>query len=287
MPNSQPVLTVVANLGFAAASGLVTAHDALWVIADDDLQLHRFSMQGVHQSRHSLFADRPALPLEPKARKKAKPDLEALCLLPDGRLLALGSGSRRNRTLGSVFDPVTQSTQLIDAAPLYQALEASLSELNIEGACALGDVLVLAHRGNSKGSADALVLVDLNSVVAGIDSGTLPAKARRGLVAVQLGQIDEAPLTLTDLATDGEGRLWFSAAAEVTDNRYDDGPCAGSVIGCFDAAFNVAQQWRVPGHLKIEGLATAGAGRWLLVADADDPVVPSPLLMLEGVQRSR
>ncbi|MES2885915.1 MAG: hypothetical protein V4709_14005 [Pseudomonadota bacterium] len=271
-------LRTLRELDFAAASGLALAHDALWVIADDGLQLHRLSLSGAPLARHDLFPGQAALPIEPKPRKKAKPDLEALCALPDGRLLALGSGSRRNRARCSLFDPVTHETRLIDAAPLYDSLEVDLPELNIEGACVFGNTLVLSHRGNSEGASDALVLLDWASILASLADGTLAAAARLALIPLQLGEIDGARLTLTDLATDHAGQLCYSAAAEVTEDRYDDGPCAGSVIGRFDAAFQPAQQWRLPGHFKVEGLACPGTGEWLLVADADDPEVPSPLL---------
>ena len=278
---AAPVLSTLRTLDFAAASGLALVHDALWVIADDGLQLHRLRLSGEPVTRHDLFPGVAPLPTEPKPRKKAKPDLEALCALPDGRLLALGSGSRRNRARCSLFNPSTHEARLIDAEPLYASLEADLPELNIEGACLFGSTLVLAHRGNSEGAGDALVLLDWAAILASFAAGTLPAAAKLALIPVQLGEIDGARLTLTDLATDDAGQLCYSAAAEVTEDRYDDGPCAGSVVGCFDTAFAPAQQWRVPGRFKIEGLACLHAQQWLLVADADDPDVPSPLLRFQ------
>ncbi|MES2685038.1 MAG: hypothetical protein V4650_16075 [Pseudomonadota bacterium] len=278
---AAPSLTTLRTLDLAAASGLAMAQASLWVIADDGLQLHRLSLSGAPLAQHDLFPGQAPLPLEPKPRKKAKPDLEALCALPDGRLLALGSGSRRNRARCSLFDPITHEARLIDAAPLYDSLEVDLPELNIEGACVLGNTLVLAHRGNSAGASDTLVLLDWAAISTGLAEGTLPAAARLALIPVQLGDIDGARLTLTDLALDDTGQLCYSAAAEVTADRYDDGPCAGSVIGCFDTDFQAVQQWRVPGPFKIEGLACLRAGQWLLVADADDPDVPSPLLLFQ------
>ncbi len=280
MPDTSR-LERLATLGFAAASGLVAAHEALWVIADDGLQLQQLNRLGVTLAQHALFPGEAPLPLEPKPRKKAKPDLEALCLLPDGRLLAMGSGSRRNRQRCSLFDPASGRARVIDAAALYQSLEAELPQLNIEGACLHGKQLVLAHRGNSEGASDALLRLDAATLLAQLDTGALSADCRRQIIPVSLGAIGDAGLTLTDLACDAGGRLWYSAAAELTADRYDDGPCAGSVIGRFDAAFQPARQWRLPGHHKIEGLSCIGEGQWLLVADADDPHLPSPLLALQ------
>lgn len=277
-------LTQVATLTVAAASGLVSARQSLWLIADDGLSLQQLGQNGSLHGEHALFPGRTALPLEAKARKKAKPDLEALCVLPDGRLLALGSGSRRSRCEGSLFDPELGSARVIDLAPLYGALEQDLPELNIEGACVLGSTLVLAHRGNSGAAVDALVLLELPQVLADLVDGRLTAAPRRGLVQLALGALDGVRLTLTDLASDPQGRLWYSAAAEATDDRYDDGACAGSVIGVFDGMLTVMQQWRLPGRLKIEGLTcvdAAAADRWLVVADADDASSLAPLLQLQ------
>lgn len=272
-------LSTLGTLDFSAASGLVSAGDALWVIADDGLELRGLARDGTPHARHALLPGTAPLPVEPKARKKAKPDFEALCVLPDGRLLALGSGSRRNRCRCSVVDLATGAAQEIDAAPLYLALESLLPELNIEGACIAGTSLILAHRGNSEGAEDALVRLDLAQLLADIESGSLGVNVHREVIALALGHLDGVRLTLTDLATDTEGRLCFSAAAERTDNRYEDGPCAGSVVGRFNADLAVEALWRLPGEWKIEGLTGDGPNRWLLVADADDPAVPSPLLV--------
>src|SRR5688572_30525555 len=95
-------------LHLSAASGLVCIHSFLYVVADDEHQL------GVFRSEHRepgslirLFDG--SLPDAKPDRKKAKPDLEALTLLPSyrdypqGALLALGSGSRSNRRMGALL----------------------------------------------------------------------------------------------------------------------------------------------------------------------------------------
>ena len=69
--------------------------------------------------------------------------------------------------------------------------------------------------------------------------------------------------------------LHFLAAAEATDDAYEDAACAGSAFGSFDAAFQPRLLARLRPDIKAEGLAwwePAGApGRWLIVADADQP----------------
>ena len=85
------------------------------------------------------------MPDSKKDRKKQKPDLEALTLLPaygdhpHGALLALGSGSRRNRFSGALLSldadgAVRGSPQVVDLSPILAPLDGALPELNIEGA---------------------------------------------------------------------------------------------------------------------------------------------------------
>jgi len=86
----------------SAASGVARRGDFVYVIGDDELGLGVFRL-----SKEAPGAFRPVLrgELSPdhKERKKDKPDLEALTLLPPfnrrpfGALLGLGSGSTRAR----------------------------------------------------------------------------------------------------------------------------------------------------------------------------------------------
>src|SRR5687768_10956382 len=95
-------LEPIATLGISAASGLVRRGDELLVVADDELCLLRVGLDGRERGRVRLFEGE--LPREPRARKRAKPDLEALVDLGDGRVLALGSGSKDNRMRGALVD---------------------------------------------------------------------------------------------------------------------------------------------------------------------------------------
>src|SRR5690349_9727846 len=65
----------------SAASGLVAVGPWLYVVADDALHLAVFPREGTAPGR-SLRLFPGELPLEHRTRKAAKPDLEALCLLP-------------------------------------------------------------------------------------------------------------------------------------------------------------------------------------------------------------
>ena len=269
----------LATLRLSAASGLVVDGDGFWVIADDLPVLHRYALDGRLRNRVSLDGSDSDVP-QPKA---AKPDLEALLRLPDGALLALGSGSRPNRRRGFLLRD--GQVQPIDLAPLYTALEAGLPALNIEGAVVRGATLLLAHRGAGN-QPSALVTLDLAAALADLMQGRLGAAALRAVQALELGRLGDAPLTVTDLALHPDGRLWFSAAAEATDNPYDDGAIRGSVIGWLDAGGAVVWQAEIAPVCKIEGLqwlatdADGSGSRWLGVTDADDPERPAPLLEL-------
>ncbi len=95
-PRGQPHLS--------AASGLVCAHGRVYVMADDEHHLAVFRDRRSPGRLHRVFAGN--LPHEMEARKKRKPDVETLFLLPsakvggDDALIALGSGSRKNRQVG-------------------------------------------------------------------------------------------------------------------------------------------------------------------------------------------
>ena len=94
----------------------------------------------------------------------------------------------------------------------------------------------------------------------------------------RLGDIDGVPLTLTDLAPAGRGRLFFAAAAEATDDPYLDGDVAGSAIGMLGADGAVEAIEIFPGPVKFEGITPAPGGRGLLaVSDPDDRASPSGL----------
>ncbi|MGH8352103.1 MAG: DUF6929 family protein [Pseudomonas sp.] len=273
---SQP-LTHVAELRLSAASALVCQGRSLWVVADDELKLQRYSLAGEWRAEWPLLPG--ALPDDATERKRAKADFEALALLPDGALLALGSGSTAQRRRGCLVR--AGEVRVIDLSPLYLALDAQFPELNLEGAVVWGGQLVLAQRGNGAEGHNALILLDLQRSLSDLAAGCLSAAGLLRVVPLRLGDLAGVPLGLTDLAVDPRGRLYFSAAAEASASTYRDGPCAGSVLGHFAADFALAEMTRLAPPVKIEGLAFPSAGRLLLVADPDDPESRAPLFALD------
>jgi hypothetical protein len=263
-----------AVLEVSAASGCVVRDGRVFVVADDDPHLWAFSLTGERLERLRLLSG--VMPVDPSARKAVKPDLESLTLLPDGSLLALGSGSTpRRRRAALVRDG--RATP-IDCTQLFVALEQEFDALNLEAAVIDGDQLVLGQRGNGPGLQNALVRLSLRAALASFAAGELTSSAIEGIEPLRLGELDGVPLTLTDLARGDDGRLVFSAAAEDTTDPYLDGVCRGSVVGTL-AGGRVTWSARLEGTLKVEGLAQYDATRWVMVVDADDPAVKAKLLL--------
>jgi hypothetical protein len=108
------------------------------------------------------------LPADSAQRKREKPDIEALALLPPApqgqgsALLALESGSKPNRRAGVLWHldergALAGEPQRLDLAELYLALGAEIADLNIEGATVAGDQLLLFQRGNGRAGVNATV----------------------------------------------------------------------------------------------------------------------------------
>lgn len=269
----------------SAASALVRIGERLYVVADDELHLGVFSLadDGPGQLIRLFDGELPA----PKAeRKAAKPDLEALALLPklpgydQGALLALGSGSKPNRQRAVLLGLEEGALpQQIDLAPLYRPLHEHFSDLNIEGGFLLGEEFLLLQRGNQGQAANAAVRyrwTELRDWLLG--EGQLPAPPT--VQPVVLGELGGVALGFTDGAALADGRWLFSAAAENTADSYNDGACLGAVIGVVERDGRVRRLAELDGRWKVEGMALDEAGDLLLVTDADDPATAASLLRL-------
>jgi hypothetical protein len=274
-------LSKVADLDVSAASGLIARGDELYVIADDELFVAAFDTQGTLRRRIALIAGE--LPDDYKERKRRKPDFEALATLPDGRILALGSGSTSARMRSVCFDPTHEvAHQTSDWSELYGALSRILPELNVEGAAVQAGRLWLAQRGNGAAGQNACIELDLETVMGALGaSAPIPSRALVAIHPVVLGSIDGAPLSLTDLAPHPSNGLLFSAAAEPSASTYHDAPTTGSVIGVISTRGEVLHELRAMPVCKLEGIApSSDAGSLWLVADPDDRSQRAPLFRM-------
>lgn len=282
-------LTVLGTSGascppfLSAASGLVQAGNTLYVGADDELHIGAFRV-GSHNPGALIRCFEGELPIEPFARKKAKPDLEALTMLPrfpgfpHGALLALGSGSSAMRERAALLwlddeGDAPANAMPVDFGLIHRGLMGHLERPNIEGAVVREDRLCLLQRGNTL-APSALVEIDLADLLADLAAGEAPRLRHAPLIReIELGHLDGVPLQFTDGLALPDGTLLFSAAAEDTGNAIDDGACRGSSVGALTADGEL--QWIEPLDTlcKVEGISAtleSGTLRLLMVTDADD-----------------
>lgn len=273
-------LRTLGHLPVSAASGLVAREGELYVVADDETALYGTRGGGVFERRLTLVPDE--LPEDHDARKRAKPDFESLALLPDGRLLTLGSASEPSRARGVLVDLALDEARVFDFAPLVTALGEAIPDLNLEGATVHAGGLVLAQRGNGAAGVSALIFLDLARFLAGAEQGRVGPEALSGIVRVDLGTLEGVRLTPTDLASDGRS-LYFAAAAEDSESTYLDGTVIGSALGVLALDGRVLQSVPVAPCTKLEGLTLSQGSRgFVCVSDPDDRSQKAPLFAAEG-----
>ena len=274
----------------SAASGLVCVGDTAYVVADDELHLGVFSLEGSESGRLlPLFPGE--LPREHQQRKRQKPDLEALTLLPPaadfpfGALLALGSASTTNRRRGAMVplnaDGLPESAaHILPLGAWYDFLETRIGRLNLEGAYVDGAELVLLQRANKGNRLNAIIRLALPEFIApGRPADFLPTQLN--IIEVELGDIDNVPLGFTDGMALPQGGFVFSAVAEDTQDSYHDGACLGTVIGVMSAKGKLIYREQLAVPWKVEGISASvreGGIDLLMVTDADDETVPVALL---------
>ncbi|HEV2815361.1 MAG TPA: hypothetical protein VGW10_19045 [Solirubrobacteraceae bacterium] len=271
----------------SAASGIAAPGAWLYVVVDDEVGLGVFPREGDAPGR-LLALPGEELPNDPVARKKQKPDLEALCVLPphegapDGALLGLGSGSAapRHRGISWALDAhgaLRGRAEPVDLSSLYAELGRHFAQLNVEGVTVSGDELLVAQRGNSAEGINAIAVLDLAGVLEALArDATIDPGALRAIERHDLPELNGVPATFTDLAALPDGRVVYTACAEATDDPVRDGEFVGAVVGILGADFAPLE----PAH-KVEGVWPVPDGdriELLLVADADDRAIPAPLL---------
>jgi len=227
--------------------------------------------------------------------KKTKLDLEAGVTLPDGRLLALGSGSSSARERLVLATPPDQ-IRVVDGHALYAALRSQVefagSELNVEGAIVDGDRMRLFQRGNGAPRGDLLPVnatgdLLLAELLAWLDQDG-PTPALHDVVQYDLGQVAGVDRGFTDACPLPDGRVAFLTGAEDSPDAVRDGEVVGCGFGIIvgDLAWHtdIIDSSGQPSLLKIEGLellAWQPRPRFAVVMDMDSPSVPALLGSLE------
>lgn len=274
----------------AAGSGVACIKDLIYVAADDELSVGVFPRHSANPGRLFPLFD-GVLSSDPKQRKKEKPDLESMCVLPDNAgILMLPSGSKRNRVRGALaaldVNGEIQETHEVDFSELYAELKPHIKGLNIEGATVFGDQVLLFQRGNSSDKDNAIVSLDFAKFVKSLFAHRqIDPSCIVTVTHCPLHMLMHVPLSFTDACALDDQYIVFTATAEDTTNPYDDGKTVGSVIGILDHNFQVMSQHTINFPDKVEGVwivTKSGLKNWdgevLLVTDADDRSVPAKLL---------
>jgi hypothetical protein len=272
-----------------AGSGVVRRGDFAYVIGDDELFLAVFRLSAADEPGTLQRALAGELPLDHGARSGAKPDLEALTVLPPfgghpyGALLGLGSGSGPGRDRGFVWalqsdGSLRGAADEVDLAPLYERLSEHVEALNIEGASVIGDRLWLLQRGGGEQESAGIVAeLSLDQVMDSLQRDLrIDPYELAAMRAYDLGTLDGVPLTFSDATPVAQELLVFTASAEA-----DDHSIRGSVVGTLDRSGDVQRLRTIDRRYKVEGVhATIDTGvmDFLFVCDQDDPEQPSPLL---------
>jgi Family of unknown function (DUF6929) len=230
-----------------------------------------------------------------RGNKKLKLDLEACIVLPDGRLVAFGSGSSPHREkIVTVAAGKGAMAQQLSGEDLYAVLrvhsDARGARLNIEGAVVQGEWLRLLQRGNGKRGFEpwnAILDVPVDKFVGWLD-GRHPFPPVRRIFEVHLGAVEGVPFGFTDAAVTDDGRVAFLACAEDTEDALSDGPVMGCRFGWLDADNQAVVMTTVvdhdgqPTHLKLEGIEvrTGGGMVFDVVADMDRGDEPAQIAEL-------
>jgi hypothetical protein len=220
--------------------------------------------------------------------KHEKLDLEACVILPDGRLVAFGSGSLPAREQLVVWNG-REPPVLVAASRFYRALRAAVAQgearLNVEGAVVARGVLQLFHRGNDTRTAgraplNAIVAVEADELVRWLDGDAAEPRVT-GVTTVELGDASGVPYGFTDaVALDGE-RVVVLACAEDSSSAIADGPVLGCRVGLLDAAsLTMVDVCEASGErtlLKLEAIErrSGSSTEFDVAVDVDRPASPA------------
>lgn len=269
-----------------------------WLIAQDDTNFAAtWGESGIDPIR--LFPDVVGDTYSSLLGNKAhKPDLECgVTLLVNGaeKAVFFGSGSTRARRRAAVISP-PHGVKIVRLESLYvaamQATGVGEDELNLEGASVAGGLVRLYQRGNAGPNARNVTFeLASDRVLAALEGAALSEADVLNVREHALGTMGGAQLGFSAAAALPDGRAFFAASAEASPNTYDDGPCAGSVIGWMDAGGAIVESLPLPRGApegqKIEGLAIESwherGGRLLAVTDNDDPTVPARWLRFDFI----
>jgi hypothetical protein len=279
-----------------SASGVEVLQNTIYIIGDDSSWLYVLNINAQLTERIALF-DSPDL-INGRISKKAKPDFEALTLLPVGssqQLLVAGSGSKSpERDNGYLINVHTSNIRPVSLTGLYNQLRQQpdvigAGKLNIEGIAANHEQIIFIQRGNVTGN-NVLISYPAEDLYNYLTAKSVhaPLPVVQPYVLPRLLELQSGFSGITFIP--GTSQLLFTASVEDTANEIDDGEIMGSYIGLID----LHNPENTKSHLitfegstypgKIESIAVQGvdiSGHIRAVAVTDSDQGGSELLFLD------
>jgi hypothetical protein len=285
-----------------AASGIAWLGTELVAVQDDARFVARIEPTSGRASAIALppGPDGKRLHDTTRGTKALKLDFEACFTVVGGtgtELFAVGSGSSDAREqiarIRFGVDGRMADLELATYGALYQRLRETTSfsgsELNVEGAVARGDELLLFQRGNGAvregvSPTNAIAELPLAAFLAYVRGEAASPPAISRVQRFDLGTLDGVPFTFTD-ATWAHDELTFVASAEASPDTIQDGVVLGTRIGSLGSdgavrTFPLLDEQGAAARIKAEGITRdpTDPSRLYLVVDMDDPALPSELL---------
>jgi hypothetical protein len=240
-----------------SASSLLNVNGRIFACCDDQYSLYEL-INNQKWIKHQ-WADAPLLPSELTARKKLKPDFEALLgpmATPDNKKIILfPSGSKSNRTLALEFELESNSFSPLDMSSFFKNLGNQVTPVNVEGAEIFNGNYIFLNRG---------ILSDLSSLIM-VNPKSFQIQQ---ISKIDFGSLDGVNLHGSELCL-FEDVLYILSVAEASPNSYDDGAIIGSALHKISLdTFQIIDQWKFNRSVKLEGLCR-WQDRWLVATDPD------------------
>ncbi len=243
MSHKLELITSLLLPDFPSGSSINFYDDKLFLIGDDASHILVLDTDYKKVDTVHLF-DAPAK----RIAKSEKADFETSTIVSaDGKdyLIALGSGSRKNRT-SMIRIPLQQgwSFESFNYRYFLKRLKAQIDEINIEASTLIGSRVVLGNRGNTEYPKNHIIVTD-------IDFWHKQAEVPIAIVELELSMNSTPFIGISELCyVESHDLLLFTLSSELTSNSYDDGAIGDSYIGWISSITNKINQ----AYLKLDGM---------------------------------
>ncbi|MEI2739591.1 MAG: hypothetical protein V9F01_12515 [Chitinophagaceae bacterium] len=206
---------------YPSASGIEYFRNHFYIIGDDANNL--LILDEAFNSKDSIqlysFSEK-------RIPKAIKPDLEAITVTKDSKLLIVGSGSLTpTRNIAWIVDPVTKQKDSTRLDIFYQRLTLNgLKEINIEGICSIPGSVVFSNRGSKGYPKNHLIFTN---------DDFMRDQANAPLTVIPIGANTDSSFFngVSGLAYSTKSdRLVITISTEDTRNNMDDGAIGKSYL---------------------------------------------------------